>query len=281
MHSQPFPYGSKSTTANGCETTMIEEVEGLVPARLAQVVSFGIRRVFRQKIAARIRASIQNLDDLKASLQFAMNFEYMGFKVIKPQQVETEVLQLLKLLKPLEPKTVLEIGAGTGGTLFLWTRVAHPDARIICVDRPFGSILGGDPDFRSVIFSSFARGRQCVELLLGNSHDCALSDSIETMLDGRPLDFVFIDGDHTYEGVRRDYVTFGRLVSEGGVIAFHDIIEDPTHPGWGAHTFWNEIKSGKEHYEFVHDYRQGRSGIGALVVHKQEAEVESRAEAGL
>lgn len=37
-----------------------------------------------------------------------------------------------------------------------------------------------------------------------------------------PLDFVFIDGDHSYEGLRGDWEAWSGLVAPGGVVALHD-----------------------------------------------------------
>ena len=34
------------------------------------------------------------------------------------------------------------------------------------------------------------------------------------------LDLLFIDGDHSYEGVRQDYKMYSKLVRDGGLIAF-------------------------------------------------------------
>ncbi|HEX8501818.1 MAG TPA: class I SAM-dependent methyltransferase [Pyrinomonadaceae bacterium] len=39
---------------------------------------------------------------------------------------------------------------------------------------------------------------------------------------GAPVDFVFIDGDHTFEGLRGDWEAWSGLVAEGGVVALHD-----------------------------------------------------------
>jgi hypothetical protein len=39
-----------------------------------------------------------------------------------------------------------------------------------------------------------------------------------------PFDLLFIDGDKSYDGLRADYYNYEPLVSEGGVIAFHDVI---------------------------------------------------------
>lgn len=39
---------------------------------------------------------------------------------------------------------------------------------------------------------------------------------------GEPVDFVFIDADHSYEGLRGDWDGWSTLVSRGGVVALHD-----------------------------------------------------------
>ena len=36
------------------------------------------------------------------------------------------------------------------------------------------------------------------------------------------LDFVFVDGDHSYDGLRVDYEGFSPLIAKGGIIALHD-----------------------------------------------------------
>jgi cephalosporin hydroxylase len=57
---------------------------------------------------------------------------------IKPNQVRYEVAKLLDVLAEVKPKVILEIGTAGGGTLFLFTRVADPEAKIISVDLPGG-----------------------------------------------------------------------------------------------------------------------------------------------
>jgi predicted O-methyltransferase YrrM len=37
-----------------------------------------------------------------------------------------------------------------------------------------------------------------------------------------PIDLLFIDGDHTEEGVRRDWTEWNRFVAPGGIVIFHD-----------------------------------------------------------
>jgi predicted O-methyltransferase YrrM len=42
-----------------------------------------------------------------------------------------------------------------------------------------------------------------------------------------PVDFVFIDGDHSYEALERDWTLWSRGLSSGGVVALHDSISSP------------------------------------------------------
>lgn len=56
------------------------------------------------------------------------------------------------------------------------------------------------------------------------------------------VDFAFIDGDHTYEGVKADFLNYGNLVRPGGVIAFHDILPVSEFPDIQVFRFWQEIK---------------------------------------
>jgi len=38
----------------------------------------------------------------------------------------------------------------------------------------------------------------------------------------KPIEFLWIDGDHTYEGAKRDFDLFVPFLVDGGVVAFHD-----------------------------------------------------------
>lgn len=77
-----------------------------------------------------------------------------------------------------------------------------------------------------------------MHLLKADSHRKETLEKIKEILDGELLDFLFIDADHSYEGVKMDFEMYSPLVKPGGIIALHDI-----HlPSAGVGKFWNEIK---------------------------------------
>lgn len=59
--------------------------------------------------------------------------------------------------------------------------------------------------------------------------------------------YIYIDGDHSYEGVKRDYDIFYPHLADGGIMAFHDVdVEGETTWGeCGVKTFWDEVKVSK------------------------------------
>ena len=173
---------------------------------------------------------------------------------------------MLEIVKELKPKRILEIGAAGGGTLFLFSYIADPEAIVISVDLPGGPFGGGCPEWKIPLFKGFAKSGQKIELLRADSHDPKTLEKIKEILGERSLDFLFIDGDHTYGGVKRDFEMYSPLVRKGGIIAFHDIMEHPPETGCEVSKFWNEIKHSYKHLEIFEDRNQGWAGIGVLYV---------------
>lgn len=64
----------------------------------------------------------------------------------------------------------------------------------------------------------------------------------------RRWQYVYVDGDHSYEGAKLDYKLFWPFLDRGGYMAFHDILlkNHPEHPNFGVWKFWNELRSQKK-----------------------------------
>jgi len=204
--------------------------------------------LYASAIAARraFRAVNGTVDD---ALTFANDFRWKGGR-LRPVQARDEIVWLLDVLKAQAPRRVLEIGTGLGGTLFLWTRVAAPDAFLVSMDMSALGLLGRHSAF-AVLCRGFARERQRIELVYDvDSHDARTAARVETLFGGEPIDFLFIDGDHSYEGVRRDFELYSSLVGPGGLVAFHDVAPRIS-AGTGVPQFWNELKRTHETAEIV------------------------------
>ncbi len=203
---------------------------------------------------------IKNLDD---ALDFAYSSRFFGV-YINPIQVRDEIRELLMHLVRLKPRIILEIGTANGGTLFLFTRVADPEATIVSIDLPRGRFGGGYPEWKIPLYKSFILANQRIHLIRADSHNKETFEKVKTILNGKAIDFLFIDGDHTYDGVKKDFEIYSSLVKKNGVIAFHDIVVHPRETGAEVSKYWNEIKRRYKYVEIVTNWDQNWAGIGLL-----------------
>ncbi|TND05913.1 MAG: O-methyltransferase-like protein [Bacteroidetes bacterium] len=184
-------------------------------------------------------------------------------ELITPWQFREEMEQLADELEKLRPQVVVEIGTANGGTLFMASRVAADDALLISIDLPQGPYGGGYPEWKVPVYNSFSRRKQKIELVRDDSHAAHTFENLKKSLGGKPIDYLFIDGDHSYAGVKQDFEMYSPLVRPGGIIVFHDIV---THPDESTNVYklWNELKTGYEYREFVKDWNQKCFGIGLI-----------------
>ncbi len=187
-------------------------------------------------------------------------------------QLPEEIIGFGELAASRSPATVCEIGTLFGGTsLFL------------CGLSPSMRVFAGiDIKLRnSQLVSALAPRDVSVTFLEGTTRDPVVRRRLEATLGSSPLDLLFIDGDHAYEGARADLNEYRDLVRPGGLIAFHDIVRDrglgngpagPNRPGgvpgsnWsgGVPDLWEELRGRFRHWEVVRDRDQNGFGIGVI-----------------
>lgn len=226
----------------------------------------GNKNTLKQKILASITTKPRLLALIESVFCSDLNdyFRIAYSSPFRPGQISQEIKSLLNLLQEKRPKSILEIGTDKGGTLYLFSKVADPGAILASVDIKLNN---------GALIASFARHKQVIKLLEGDSTHPSTLKTLRTWFPNG-IDFLFIDGDHTYEGVKQDFQSYAPWVNPGGLIAFHDIVEDNETRynvitgGWagGVPRFWREVKTNYQHVEFIKDCQQSGLGIGVLFV---------------
>ncbi len=179
-------------------------------------------------------------------------------------QIPDELIGFGRHAAAIRPKHICEIGTLHGGTSLFLCAVA-PTVR---------TFAGVDLKLRnSRLVRALAPSDVAVTLIEGSTCDAATRARLSASLDGESLDILFIDGDHTYAGVRSDLLEYRDLVRPGGLIAFHDIV---SHRGgadgpvmglnWSGDVprLWGELRGKFRSWEFIHDPGQDGFGIGVI-----------------
>jgi len=202
--------------------------------------------------------------DADISEQISLLWRFSDFR---PLQKESEIATLVNRYRSLAPRTVLEIGSAGGGTTYLFAKNAPDDAHLISLDLSFGTTRQG-------IIERFARGQQRISCIAADSHSATAFQQVSALLEDHAIDFLFIDGDHSYEGVGEDFRRFSPLVRAGGMIVFHDIVPDygtrfgtaTSSDTGGVPLFWKEMKGLYPlHEEIIESNEQDGYGLGLLV----------------
>ena len=71
----------------------------------------------------------------------------------------------------------------------------------------------------------------------------------------KPIDFLFIDGDHSFDGVQKDWVLWSPLLSHDGVIALHDSrsYSGRSIDGCGAARFTKEVIHADSRFQLLEE----------------------------
>ena len=130
---------------------------------------------------------------------------------------------LYELARVTDPATcIVEIGSWKGrSTIWLAAGAkAGLGARVVAIDPHEGSSL-------------HTGGESTEDALRGNLELAGVSDRVDVLVStseaaaghwSRPIGLLWIDGDHAYESVRRDFLLWEGQVVDGGIVALHDTL---------------------------------------------------------
>jgi len=192
-------------------------------------------------------------------------FKPHGLPKIYVNQIWTEWKEFLEFMaRERKPKRILEIGTGRGGSTYFLSKLGGEGSLLITIDV--------DPTSREYV-ALFRRYRpQQISCVVADSGDPTTVQAVAAILDGAPLDLLYIDGDHSYEGVKRDFELYRTFCTEKSLICLHDInpdygvskgVQTDAYSG-EVYRFWGEIKAKYEHTEFIDSTEQDGFGIGLI-----------------
>lgn len=115
-------------------------------------------------------------------------------------------------------KKTAEIGVWHGVTTRRIAEALAPGGVVYAVDNYVPGRLGFSFQYR-VARRNTQPFRDRVRFVLATGKDAAVQFAREQITN---FEFVFIDGDHSYEGIRTDWEAWSPLIANGGVVALHD-----------------------------------------------------------
>jgi len=127
---------------------------------------------------------------------------------------------LIKELGDVSDKTMIEIGSFIGESTAIF---AEHFKEVIAIDPFLPNYDPNDPTSNfnfDDVFEEFQnrieqnKDKVIIKRMLSN-------DAVKE-LDSKTYDFIYIDGLHTYDGVKYDIINYLPLVKKGGVIGGHD-----------------------------------------------------------
>ena len=191
----------------------------------------------------------------------------------KIQQKQNEWFDFLKEIMNLDKpvKLILEIGCYDGGGTVSFSHLTEELISIDQAEVPRFDQFGYPPN-SPIKGSDYIKQNCKFNYVSPDSHSLAVFNKVKEILNGRELDVLFIDGDHTYGGAKQDFVLYSDLVRKGGMIALHDVLQSEFHEQHGCfvHEFWDEVKPNYDYVEYIYDYPFGSGecsewgGIGII-----------------
>jgi cephalosporin hydroxylase len=200
--------------------------------------------IFRNKFGIHMEQFDEMLWDFSKisnnlSVEYIIDLAFHFFSLVQNKE---EILWLAnKIKKELKPKNILEIGVERGGTSFIWNLLSDIGIRIGINYKDFVANEHRDKVFKHMKISN-------IQFMEENSQSKDTFIKIKNKLDSELIDLLFIDADHSYLGVKKDFELYRTLVRKGGWIVFHDIVESEFNKQTNCEVYklWAELLDDKK-----------------------------------
>jgi predicted O-methyltransferase YrrM len=124
-------------------------------------------------------------------------------------------------------KRLVEVGVWHGVTTRLLRSVMDPAGVYFAIDPYVTGRLGFSIPFHIAVSETAKAPNGRLEWMRMRGDEAARDHGARSEA---PVDFVFIDGDHSFEGLRADWEAWSGRVRPGGLVALHDSLSSPATP---------------------------------------------------
>lgn len=183
------------------------------------------------------------------------------------------------LVKVTNPSVLVELGTHTGNSFSAFCHSVDRQkvaSRAFAVDTWQGDEHAGYygdevyEELRSFIDAEYG----AFATLIRSTFDGAISQ-----FEPKSVDVLHIDGMHTYEAVRHDFLTWYDMLSDRGIVLFHDT--NVRERDFGVWKLWKELTEQHPSFEFKHSNGLGVLGVGSDISEPMQALFEAGKDAQL
>lgn len=160
----------------------------------------------------------------------------LGFEAPESQTSHDEREAIKKYAK--NKKVAAEIGVFEGLTTEIIANSVDKDGIVYAIDPFFKGRLG--LCYGEIISKKYWKRKQCInkiKVIKNYSYNAA-------KFINEKFDFIFIDGDHSYDGIKQDWEDWSVKLNKGGFILLHDTClsnHNPNVSTLGSYRFFNEV----------------------------------------
>jgi hypothetical protein len=167
------------------------------------------------------------------------------------------------IVSAARPRLLVELGTETGVSYAAFCETVvrkRLNVRCLAVDTWKGDLHTGS--YAEEVYRDFRQFHDDRYQGFSTLLRCTFDAALEYVAD-RSVDFLHIDGLHTYEVVKHDFETWQPKLSDHAVVLFHDI---NTRDGdFGVWRLWSELRDRFPSFEFLHCYGLGVCAVGGHV----------------
>ena len=160
------------------------------------------------------------------------------------------------LIHYMKPSTIVELGVHKGDSLFSMAESCSESnlkTRLYGIDHWQGDTQAGHVDDEIYDYVKGVRNKHFNQVKLIQS---SFNDATE-FFKKSTIDILHIDGFHTYEASKNDFVRWLPKVKSNGIILIHDIASE--NENFGVVELWKEIRNSYTAIEFEHS-----QGLGVM-----------------